>query len=107
VDYLSTRPHGLDGLDPTVLAALAQLLADAVLRTADTTPTPTGPHPHPNSWAELHQATGIVMATLGLSTLDALDLLRARAFTIGQLLHDLATTITTSHEPMPHNDHPS
>ena len=58
----------------------------------------SAPDPLYGAWDQLHQATGMVMSTLNLSALDALDTLRARSFANGQLLTDLASDIVTGRE---------
>ena len=105
MDCFSARPRGLDDVDITALGTVAGLLADAVprLRAAH----PGTPDPVRGAWAQLHQATGLVMNALGLPALDALDALRARAFAHGQLLNDLAADVTTGREAADLADPPS
>ncbi len=96
MDCVSARPHGLDDVDVPALGAVAGLIADAVLRlrTVGTDTT----DPFRGSWDQLHQATGMVMNALGLTALDALDTLRARAVTHGELLGELAADVLTGRE---------
>ncbi len=49
--------------------------------------------------AAVAQATGMVMAALGLSAPDAVDRLRGTAFLQGRLITDIATDITSSRLP--------
>jgi hypothetical protein len=58
----------------------------------------------PPHWAEVHQATGIVAVQLGVSLDDALVRLRARAFSDGRSLREIARDVVAHRvrlEPAP------
>jgi hypothetical protein len=74
-------------------AAEASALMLIGVRTA---PDPDGDAVWDRSWsrrAEIHQATGMVVAQLGISPTDAFSRLRAHAFTEGRQLGDVARDV--------------
>lgn len=93
LDTYSTRPHGLDDVDLLRLVELSGLLAVAALRLRS--PEPGTPGERDQPWEGVHRATGMVTAALGVPALDALDQLRARAFTQGRLLTELAADVVS------------
>ena len=76
--------------------ASAQFLTDAVGAALLKDPLAHGDPAHSGSWSErsqVHQATGMVVAQLGVSTEDALALLRAHAFALGMGLTEVASKV--------------
>ena len=73
---------------------LADALAAALLQATDATGEVSGG----GSWsnrAEIHQATGMVVAQLGVGVADALAILRAHAFALDQDLSKVAHAVVT------------
>ncbi|MCQ4212578.1 GAF and ANTAR domain-containing protein [Streptomyces longispororuber] len=109
----STHPHHFtpDQADHALAAAqlAAAPLADSVTDLLGSHPTATQAT---ECWVQVHQAVGYLAAQLHCTTTDALDLLRARAFTQNVSLHHLATHILPTHttnrrpdtEPPPHDE---
>jgi len=92
----STRPLESRQVDfATELASLAswqvlrRLLADQGIDDAATDPERDGAH----NRREVHQATGMVLAQLGISAEDAALLLRAHAFASGRTVAEIANDI--------------
>lgn len=97
LDAYSTRPHGLDHLDLDRLVGLSAVLSAAALRLRAPEAEAAGEAGKP--WEGVHQATGMVIAALGLTALDALDRLRARAFCEGRLLTEIAADVVSGAQP--------
>lgn len=104
LDLYRRRPVGLsnDQRRDAVAAVDTAALMMLTLRTDPREPgDPGGRASRPASWlepmvagrAEIHQATGIVLAQLGVSAADALARIRAHAFTEQRLLIDVARDI--------------
>jgi len=93
LDVHSTRPHGLDGLDSVGLHLIAQTVTVTALaiRISDNTDVSA----YLGDTADIHQATGMLAATLALPLDTALDLLRAHAFLHDRQLHDIAREVVT------------
>lgn len=104
IDLYRCRPDGLSGDQwrDAIAAIDTAALMMLTLRTEPDDrfdgPAPNGPSPPGGRWldpmvssrAEVHQATGMVIAQLGVSADQALARMRARAFVEGRLLIDLA-----------------
>lgn len=96
LDVHSTRPGGLDDLDLATLDTAVRLVTVAVLALRAHDPADaTGP----SVFAEIPQATGMVIAALGLNPQDALDQMRASAFLQDRLLVDVARDIVAGRLP--------
>lgn len=88
---LSVHRHGGDGTDETVYGFLGAALAAALLEDPDSAlGTPARRHDGWSSQAKVHQATGMVIAQIGVRPTDAIALLRAQAFSTGASLLDVA-----------------
>ncbi|MCS5732472.1 GAF and ANTAR domain-containing protein [Herbiconiux sp. CPCC 203386] len=94
VDLYSEAPDVLSAEQLTNALALARVTALDVLRYAlehrDDDAEDDGPH----SRREVHQATGMVIAQMGVSATDALLLIRANAFASGRTVRETAAEIT-------------
>jgi hypothetical protein len=90
------------GLDTDDRQFLADAVGAALLRDTDVVEgTDT------SSWpdrAKVHQATGMVVAQLGVSTEDAMALLRAHAFADGSTLEELAGVVLARQFDFAHAD---
>jgi hypothetical protein len=90
--------HQLPPATASPSLAGAQFLADAIGAALLADP-PSADQPFEDgpwsSRAEIHQATGIVVAQLRLVPADALAILRAHAFAHDATLHDIATQVIT------------
>ena len=91
VNFYSARAGGLDGLAASTAAELARAIVVALLalRAEDSSGAPV---PYPVDTA-VHQATGMVAATLRIPTADALARLRALAFVQGRMLADVSRDV--------------
>jgi hypothetical protein len=96
VDLYSTRSLTLSSTQIADVSALADVAAWQVLRRVlgdqavdATMDSPAGR----SSRREVHQATGMVLAQLGVSADDAALLLRAHAFATGRSVRDVATDV--------------
>ncbi|MEW1952960.1 GAF and ANTAR domain-containing protein [Terrabacter sp. NPDC080008] len=81
-------------LSPRMVQFLADAVGVALLRDPEAHETETDDYRSP--WASrsrIHQATGMVVAQLGIDTGDALVLLRAHAFAQGTALDDIAEAV--------------
>lgn len=95
VDLYATTPAALNPMLIARASALADLAATHVLRQVlhrlpavdDNTDSAT------YSRREVHQATGMIIAQLGLKAEDAQDILHAHAFTLGRSVRDVAADI--------------
>jgi len=76
----------------------AQLLADMVGAALLADPLAVGEYGHAGTWSQrdkVHQATGMVVAQLGIAADDALALLKAHAFSTGSSLSGVASDVLT------------
>ncbi|WP_454042324.1 ANTAR domain-containing protein [Cellulosimicrobium sp. Marseille-Q8652] len=90
------------GLDTDDRQFLADAVGAALLRDTDVVEgTKTSSWPHR---ARVHQATGMVVAQLGIPTADALALLRAHAFADDTTLEDLASVVLARRFDFSHSD---
>ncbi|GAA2020520.1 ANTAR domain-containing protein [Terrabacter terrae] len=81
-------------LNPRTVQFLADAVGVALLRDPEAEAIETGEARSPwSSRSRIHQATGMVVAQLGIDTADALVLLRAHAFAQGATLDDIATAV--------------
>jgi len=97
LDLHSTRPHGLDDLDPLDIGALAAILTVAVLNM--TTPDPNSAAIATMVWPQIQRATGMVAQALGVPAVEALDRLRVLAFLQGRWLSDVAEDVVSGRHP--------
>jgi transcriptional regulator with GAF, ATPase, and Fis domain len=96
IDLYRTTPGELDARMVALARSLANQVAShavkAAIRSADdenaseVTGTPT-------MRREVHQATGMILAQLGISATEAFSLLRGRAFVSGRTVEDVATDV--------------
>lgn len=97
VDLYSDRPGDLSTQQIEDATALSHVLARQVLRRALL--SLTAPGEDAGVWdgqysrRELHQATGMVIAQMGLSAADALLVLRGHAFATNRSVRDVATDV--------------
>ncbi len=91
LDMYSSRPGGLDSLDPGTVADLGRAVVVAVLalRADDTSDVPVSFDVD----SAVHQATGMVASALGVSVADALARLRGIAFVDGRLVEDVSRDV--------------
>lgn len=92
VDLYADQPRELEEVELTRVSKLAELASWQVLRRiigddgmAD--------DPSPLSRREVHQATGMVLAQLDITSEQAVVLLRAHAFATGRTVRDIATDV--------------
>ncbi len=96
VDLYSTREGDLTSSQVTNVLELAGLTAWQVLRRilADgTAGTESEDATEAGSRREVHQATGMVLAQMGISAADAALLLRAHAFSTGRSVREVASDV--------------
>lgn len=96
IDLYDVRPRALDGEDLAKTVALAATLGRQVLRRAIELADfdgiePVGRH----SRRTVHQATGFVIAQLGVSAQDAELLIQATAYAEGRPMQEIAEQIVT------------
>jgi hypothetical protein len=95
VDLYSESTEALSSADVADAAALADRAATDVMRSAlahrHDEPEADGPY----SRREVHQATGMVIAQLGIGAADALLLIRAHSYASGRSVRDTAAEITS------------
>ncbi|MDQ1531626.1 MAG: hypothetical protein QOE37_1731, partial [Microbacteriaceae bacterium] len=93
IDLYDTRPRPLDDDDLARTIALAEVLGRQVLRRAIDRVRPQEERPGPFSRRVVHQATGFVIAQLGVSATDAELLIRARAFAEDRSMQQVAEDV--------------
>ena len=93
IDLYDTRPRPLDDDDLARTIALAEVLGRQVLRRAIDRVRPEEERPGPFSRRVVHQATGFVIAQLGVSVTDAELLIRARAFAEDRSMQQVAEDV--------------
>lgn len=95
VDLYSDRSHALDSGDLALATSMARTTATGVVRYALEYRHDESEHDGPYSRREVHQATGMVIAQLGVSPDDALLIIRAHSYAAGQSVRDTAREIVT------------
>lgn len=96
IDLYADRPGAMDDADIAAGALLAGLAATQVLRRAlDRLDLVVDEHADDDRYSlrELHQATGMVVARLGVPSDDALVMIRAHAFAAGRSVRAIAHDI--------------
>lgn len=94
VDLYSVDPVSLDVSDTRRASTLAEVIGRQVLRGALGSPEAAESlDGNPRSRRTIHQATGIVLAQLGMSADDALLIIQGHAFATNQLMMDVAAAI--------------
>ncbi|WP_344059853.1 GAF and ANTAR domain-containing protein [Microbacterium pumilum] len=94
VDLYSADPVALDASDNRRAATLAEVIGRQVLRGALGSPAVADSlDVNPRSRRTIHQATGIVLAQLGMSADDALLIIQGHAFATNQPMMDVAAEI--------------
>jgi hypothetical protein len=94
VDLYAVQPGGLSPLHTDRAVALAAIISRRVLRSAlSGAEDPERHDPNPFSRRVVQQATGYVIAQLGVSAEDAELLLQGRAFVEGRLLREVAEDV--------------
>jgi hypothetical protein len=96
VDLYSARPRFLDAHQISLASSMANRAAAPAARQAMlSADDPTGAEQEmaPAMRREVHQATGMVQAQLGLSATDALTRLRAHAYTTDRPIEDVARDV--------------
>jgi hypothetical protein len=93
VDLYDLRPRPLEDEDLAKTVALAEVVGRQVLRRAIASAQPDQEIAGPYSRRVIHQATGFVIAQLGVSASDAELLVRARAFAAGTTVQEVADDI--------------
>ncbi len=98
LDMYRTSPGNLSDDELTASLLAADAAAMALLDGASADPRAVMSHRHelPTSM-QVHQATGMVQAQLGVTTADALLRLRAKAFATGRTLVAVATDVVERH----------
>jgi len=92
VDLYSLDPVALDANESLRAATLAAIVSRHVLRGALET-APADVTPNPRSRRVIHQATGVVLAQLGVSPDDALLMIQGQAFATGRSMMDVADEV--------------
>ena len=93
VDLYSRDPLELDANDSQRASALAAIVGRHVLRGALTTNPPAEEDTNPRSRRVIHQATGVVIAQLGVSPDDALLMIQGHAFATSRSMMGVADEI--------------
>lgn len=95
VDLYSDEPRVLSSTEVEDVTALATIAAKQVLRRAldDLESIDDGMAPGPYSQREVHQASGMVAAQLGVAVADALVVLRGHAFATGHSVREVAADV--------------
>lgn len=95
IDMYDVRPRALEDGDLARATALAETVSRVVLRRAiEQSGLEEGPEPvRPFSRRRIHQATGFVIAQLGVSAADAELLIQARAFAESRSMLQVADDI--------------
>jgi hypothetical protein len=94
VDLYSLDPMSLGANDSHRASALAEVISRHVLREAIGAAEGSGVlDVNPRSRRTVHQATGIVLAQLGMSPDDALLMIQGHAFATNQAMMDVAGQI--------------
>lgn len=93
VDLYDVRARPLGDADLAKTTALAQVVGRQVLRRAIGRAQPAEERAGPFSRRIIHQATGFVIAQVGVSAADAELLIRARAFASGRTMQQVADDI--------------
>ncbi len=97
IELYSTTPGALGRADHSTALQLADAAAWKLLRhllTAHSVGEPSSRRDEsPLSRREVHQATGMVLAQAGVSATDALLLIRARAYSQGRSVRDVAQEV--------------
>jgi hypothetical protein len=94
VDLYSRDPVQLDANDSQRASTLAAIVGRHVLRGALTATAPaTGEDANPRSRRVIHQATGVVLAQLGVSPDDALLMVQGHAFATSRSMMSVAEEI--------------
>lgn len=92
VDLYATRAHALDSREVEAAWAMADIAAvrvvDHLLSNLGASSPPAG-----SPKRSIHQATGMVMAQLGIPSDDAFVVIRAHAFATGRTVSDIAEAI--------------
>ncbi|WP_235425839.1 GAF and ANTAR domain-containing protein [Clavibacter michiganensis] len=97
VDLYSRTPRDISDREVTDATALTRIVARQVLRRALL--ASEGPQEDTGAWEsrysrrEVHQATGMVVAQMGVSPADALLVLRGHAFATGRSLREVAEDV--------------
>jgi GAF domain-containing protein len=99
MEFYRRRPGWLSELEVAVALQVLDLAVMALLGAntdpADDQPIEAWLAPFPRSREEVHQATGMIIAALGVPAEQALARLRGYAFAAGRLIEDVAHDITT------------
>jgi hypothetical protein len=94
IDLYDVRPRELSGRETEQAAALAAIVSRRVLRSAiERAADPGQDDDNPFSRRVVQQATGFVIAQLGVSADDAELLLQGRAFVEGRSVRDVADDV--------------
>jgi GAF domain-containing protein len=95
LDLYNDRPGELDGVQLPAALAAADAAALALLRidTDGVTGFSDDFASRGSYQMQVHQATGMVQVQLGVTTQDAFQMLRARAFTLGRSLAEIAIDV--------------
>jgi GAF domain-containing protein len=93
VDLYDVRPRTLADADLAKTTALAGVVGRQVLRRAIGRARPAEERPSSFSRRIIHQATGFVIAQVGVSAADAELLIQARAFALGRTMQQVADDI--------------
>jgi hypothetical protein len=93
IDLYSVDPVSLDADDSQRASALAAIIGRHVLREALASSDRTEIDANPRSRRTIHQATGVVLAQLGMSPEDALLMIQGHAFAANRSMMDVATEI--------------
>ena len=94
VDLYSRDPVELDATDSQRASALAAIVGRHVLRSALEASAPAaGGDTNPRSRRTIHQATGVVLAQLGIGPEDALLMIQGHAFASERSMMDIADEI--------------
>lgn len=94
VDLYAESSSALSSTDVADAAALADQAATDVMRNALAHRHDEAESDGPYSRREVHQATGMVIAQLGIAAEDALLLIRAHSYASGRPVRDVAADIT-------------
>jgi len=97
VGVLSARDQEVHETDPSLHRFLGAALAAALLEDPLATLAGSNGDGAWSAQAKVHQATGMLIAQLGVRTTDALALLRAQAFSTGATLLEISESVIDRH----------